>query len=351
MFQIQVDKNKAWVTQRETVTMYSAGYEAVQIQLNFSSEWSGLSKIAVFRAYDAQIDVAMSGNTVEIPVQALLKPNVHLMFGVYGCNSAGTVVIPTIWADLGIIQGAPNPTDADNYGPPALDLYAQVQALAEAAQAAAARATSGEYAGEATFTIGTTGDETGHLILSVTEDGVTTTADLGPVTAYAAALAADVDPPYTDTYANFCKLLIANYSTSEDVAAALEAVEQVTSTANTANANAATALSTAQAASSAAASAVAAAAAAQTSADAKQPKYKTATVTLASGASEWGVDQPISVAGVTASNLVIWSSAPESFDAASAAGVRMTAQGNGTVSFSATATTSEDIVMNLAIFD
>lgn len=340
MFEIQIDNNKAWVTNRETLTVYSEGYSAVQIRAWFGQEWENLAKIAVFRAYDAQIDIAMTEDTVEIPLQVLLKPNVHLQLGIYGISASGAVVIPTVWADLGIIQAGANPTAADNYAKPAMDLYAQVAALAAAAQSAAATAASGVYAGSVTFSV----NAGGHLIMSVTEDGETTTTDLGTVSAYATAL----DAGYTGTYAQFKELLIANAETAYNVGAALAAAESVVGIAQTANTNASSALSSAGSASSAAAAASTAAAAAQTSADAKQAKVKTMTVTLSSGLSSWS---NLSAPGVTASNLVIWGAAPASFDAAAAALVRMTAQGADVVSFEAAEAISEDITMNLAVFD
>lgn len=344
MFQIQVNANKAWITQRETLTMYSTGNDTVQIDMDFGSEWDNLSKIAVFRAYDCQIDVAMTDDTVEIPVNVLLKPNVHLMLGIYGVNGTGTVVIPTVWADLGIIQPSPNPTDADNYGPPALDLYAQVAALAKAAQTAAETAVSGVYAASISFSV----NASGHLIMTttITEDNETTSTDtdLGAVSAYAAA----VDAGYTGTYAQFKALLIANAQTEYNVDAALAAVTAVTDTANEAKTIAQSASATATSAASNATAASTAATNALTAVSTKQDKHKTATVTLPAGASAW---TDLSCQGVTATNLVIWGPDDESFDAAMEAGVRMTSQGANTVSFSATSTTSEDIVINLAIFD
>lgn len=340
MFNVTINSNKAWVTRRETLTMYSAGNETVQICLDFSDEWENLARIAVFRADAAQIDVAVSGETVEIPVNVLLQPNVHLMLGLYGISADGTVVIPTIWADLGIIQAAADPTAADNFGPPAMDLYAQLAALTRAAQSAASTAASGVYAGSVSFAV----DASGHLIMTVTEDGDETPTDLGAVSAYAAAL----DAGYEGSYAEFKALLIANARTAYDVDAALAAAESVAGIAQTANTNASSALSAAGSASNAAAAASTAAAAAQTSADAKQAKVKTMTVTLSSGLSSWS---NLSAPGVTASNLVIWGAAPASFDAAAAALVRMTAQGADVVSFEAAEAISEDITMNLAVFD
>ena len=63
MFEIRIEQNKAWVLRRETLTAYSEGCEAVRLRLDFDAAWEGLAKIAVFRACDAQIDLALSGDT------------------------------------------------------------------------------------------------------------------------------------------------------------------------------------------------------------------------------------------------------------------------------------------------
>lgn len=341
MFRVQIEKNKAWVTERETLTLYCQGCDPVKIELSFNDEWDGLSKIAVFRAYDRQIDLAFTGEEIEIPVNALLKPDVHLLLGIYGINSTGTVVISTIWADLGIIQPGPNPTAAENYSLPPENIYQQVYELAEAAEAAAAQAISGNYAGTLTFTIDSA---TGKLSVSRTIDGVTSTTEIGGVTAYAAALAGG----YTGTLAQFQALLIANGRTASEVDQVLALVNALSTSVATANTNASSAVNTANNASAAATSAQSSAAAAQTALEGKQKQHIKRTVTLAANASSW---EGVSCQGVTASNLVIWSPAPDSLDAAASANVKLTAQAANSLTFAADSTTTEAITINVAIFD
>lgn len=336
MIRVQIEKNNAWVTQREKITMYSEGYDAVQIELSLSDEWTGLSKIGVFRAGDVQIDVAFIGTTLTIPVNAILQPNVHLFFGVYGLSS-GRVAIPTTWADLGIIQPAADPTAASNYGLPVPDLYAQVLQLAQEAEFSAALAVTGEFSGTRTFTIPTNGEKTGHLMMSYTEDETTTVTDLGIVTAYGEALAYG----YQGSEEEFQALLTANYGSAQTIAALQAAVQTATNTANTAE-------NEAREAGQAADEAQSAVTALQGAVAAKQAKYKTATLTLASGASSWA-DQ--AAAGVTASNLVFWDVDPTDYAVAAAAQIHMTAQGDGVVSFEAVNTTTAAVKINLAIFD
>lgn len=344
MFEITINANKAWAEKRETLTRAGKNYDAQKISLDFSDEWENLGKIAVFRAMKLQMDVPVTGEIVDIPTAVLDQAGVELFLGLYGVSSDGTVVIPTIWADLGLIQPAPDPWGADNIDSPTPGLFAQLETLTRAAQSAAAAAASGVYAGSVDFSI----NADGHLIMSATEEGETTTTDLGAVTAYAAAVAGG----YSGTYAEFQSLLTANAQVLDGVQDAIEAVAAVQDTAEAAQSAAEAAQDAAESAQSASSSAQTAAQNAATTAQqvasGKQNKHKTATVTLASGQRSW---PNLSATGVTASNLVFWGPAPGDLEAASEALVELTAQGSGKVSFSAASNTSKAITINLAIFD
>ena len=341
MFQVQIIKNKAWVTERETLTLYCQGCDPVKIGLSFDDDWDGLSKIAVFRAYDRQIDLAFTGDEIEIPVNALLKPDVHLLLGIYGINSTGTVVISTIWADLGIIQPGPNPTAADNYTLPPENIYQQVYELAQAAEAAAAQATSGNYSGTLTFTID---NSTGTLSVTRDFDGITSTTEIGGVTAYAAALAGG----YTGEYSDFCTLLIANGETANNVAQIRSDMAEVTAKANAALTAATNAVNTANNAAAAAAAAQSLASEARAVAYTKQNQHEEATLHLAANASSWA---NVACQGVTANNLVVWSPTTSCLDEAASVNLKLDSQAANSLSFSADNTTTAQIDVNVAIFD
>lgn len=335
MIRVQIDKNNAWVTQREKITMYSEGYDAVQIELSLSDEWDGLSKIGVFRAGDVQIDMPVTTSSVTIPVNAILVPNVHLFFGLYGLTTAnGRVAIPTTWADLGIIQPAADPTAASNYNQPVPGLYDQIATMVEAAEAAAIAATTGTYAGTATFAIETTpGEHFGYLKMTI--DGSDPTY-LGLATAYGEAVAAG----YEGSEEEFQDLLIANYGSASTIAALQTAVQAATNTANSAYDEAVLAGQSADAAQTAAT-------AAQNAVASKQTKYTPGVASLTSGGTQWTEN----VAGVTASNLVLWDyDGDDSFTIGVACKVRMIAQGAGTVTFKADTATTGDVDIKFAIF-
>ena len=216
MFRVTVNNRKAWLTQSETITAGSAGLE---VAFTFSDEWTGLSKFAVFVAYDRTVAVPMTEDTITIDPAVMKLSGIHLFVGVYGVNTEGTTIIPTLYCDLGMIYPVADPQSADNYADPDASLYAQTLALAKAAQLAAGIAASGTFAGSATFRI----DDNKNLMLDLTSDGVTSSTNLGPVTAYAAAVAGGSE----ETYEEFTAKMAAVYSTAEDIADIREAISDM----------------------------------------------------------------------------------------------------------------------------
>lgn len=341
MIKVFANANEAWCGERELLTTGTVGKT---VTLAFNDAWTGLQKFAVFRAYDISEALPITGDTLEIPARVLSKPDVHLMLGIYGINTQGTVAIPTVYVDLGCIREGANITGADNYVAPEQTLYAAIKEKADEAAASAADAASAQYAGSASFVIAGTeptpvsGDPTeGHLTLTITYEGVTTVADLGIVTAYAEAVAGG----YTGTHSEFQALLTANAQTEYEVAAALAAVDEVTSTASAAQ-------SAAAAAATAATAANTAASAAQTAVAGKQAQHHVTSVNLASGQTAWTVSN---VSYVTANNTVIVTPAPTSFAAWVAAGVYCSEQGAGTLKFTSAAQTTAQLTANVLILD
>ena len=112
---IAVSGADAAVTRPATLT---AGMVGAAVTFSFSGEaWAALEKIAVFRAGNVRRDVtAWEDGTCAIPWECLRMPGEHLLAGVYGADGDGTVVIPTVYADCGVIQPGADPT-----GDPAAD--------------------------------------------------------------------------------------------------------------------------------------------------------------------------------------------------------------------------------------
>lgn len=105
MFELYADKNRLSVRQRETLTSGSVNVNTARFE--FSPDWEGLAKTAVFRAGEQSFSVALEeSGECAVPWEALTTPGVRLDAGVYGARGAETV-LPTVWADLGyILTGA-----------------------------------------------------------------------------------------------------------------------------------------------------------------------------------------------------------------------------------------------------
>ena len=111
---------------RPLLTAGMAKAETVEFQ--FSVDWGGLSKTAVFTDGMKTVDVLPSGwdgDTVPIPHEILTTAGRTARVGVYGTNASG-VVLPTVWVSLGKVQSAVEPS-GDPSTDPTLPVWAQLQ--------------------------------------------------------------------------------------------------------------------------------------------------------------------------------------------------------------------------------
>ena len=111
---------------RPLLTAGMAKAETVEFQ--FSVDWGGLSKTAVFTDGVKTVDVLPSGwdgDTVPIPHEILTTAGRTARVGVYGTNASG-VVLPTVWVSLGKVQPAVDPS-GDPSTDPTLPVWAQLQ--------------------------------------------------------------------------------------------------------------------------------------------------------------------------------------------------------------------------------
>ena len=91
------------------------------------SAWDSLRKTVVFRGAETK-DVLDAGSEVTIPAEVVSKAGGSLYMGVYGVDAENQVVIPTIWTELGVIQGAATPS-GDASTEPSLPVWAQIQGM------------------------------------------------------------------------------------------------------------------------------------------------------------------------------------------------------------------------------
>ena len=102
MFTICAKKNRLEVKEREVLT--SGSVDVCTARFKFSPEWEGLKRTAVFKTVEEPVAVALDDTgECAIPWEVLKEPMVHLYAGVYGTKE-DSVVLPTVWADLGVIQ-------------------------------------------------------------------------------------------------------------------------------------------------------------------------------------------------------------------------------------------------------
>lgn len=122
MFELYADKNKLTLLERESVT--SGSVNVYLARFEFSEDWEGLKRVAVFQASDKTRNVLLGpGGTCVIPWELLQRPEYQLKAGVYG-ELDGEIVLPTIWANLGVIlEGVP--TNGEGAWPPTPELWEQ----------------------------------------------------------------------------------------------------------------------------------------------------------------------------------------------------------------------------------
>jgi len=123
MFRLFAEKNKLALLEREPVTSGSVNVYGAQFE--FSEDWTGLDRTAVFEAAGVSREVRLyPGGACVVPWEVLRVPGVRLRAGVYG-KQGGEVVLPTVWADLGVIlEGVP----AGESPPPSPDVWEQALA-------------------------------------------------------------------------------------------------------------------------------------------------------------------------------------------------------------------------------
>lgn len=105
MFELYAEKTKLTLNNGEPMT--SGSVMVYQVHFEFSDDWNGLERTAVFQAGCVEKFVLLddSGECF-IPWEVLEKPGRYLMVGVCG-RYGDSVVLPTQWTSLGmVLEGA-----------------------------------------------------------------------------------------------------------------------------------------------------------------------------------------------------------------------------------------------------
>lgn len=125
IFILSADKSKLTPRQREPVA--SGSVNVHQVQFEFSPDWDGLTRTAVFKAgaCTRYVQLNESGRCF-LPWEVLETPDLPLMAGVYGARGA-SVALPTVWASLGMILPGVDAPEA-GAAPSTPELWAQALA-------------------------------------------------------------------------------------------------------------------------------------------------------------------------------------------------------------------------------
>lgn len=122
MFLIDVQKNCLSVKRGEVIT--SGSVRAYSVQFNFSPEWAGMTRVAVFKSVGSPVCILLDeANLCDIPWEVLKDFGAPLLAGVYG-KQGEEVVLPTRWASLGRVQEGV--ILGENSRPPVPDLWEQL---------------------------------------------------------------------------------------------------------------------------------------------------------------------------------------------------------------------------------
>lgn len=154
---IQVSGVRIKTVYRNYIT---AGIIGAAIEISYTDDiWRDLHKTVVFRGSVTK-DVVTDASIVTIPPEVVETPNSTLYVGVYGVNADGNLAVPTLWAELGYIRPATDPS-GDTTTVQSTPVWAQIKQIAYDAkqQVLSLRneADSGEFDGKpgdngATFT-------------------------------------------------------------------------------------------------------------------------------------------------------------------------------------------------------
>lgn len=95
MLNIDVYSTQAVIRSQEPLTVGLVGGQA---HFRFSHRWRSLIKTVVFRQGNVTKDVVGVTSGAVIPWEVLQEPGLPVEIGIYGCDSSGKVMIPTVWA-------------------------------------------------------------------------------------------------------------------------------------------------------------------------------------------------------------------------------------------------------------
>ena len=125
MIYFSADSRFAEAWSDDAITQHSIG---IPVQVKLSDEFAGLQKILVFKSKTASVDLVYGGGQIILPHEMTdsLGP---IQIGCYAALPDGTIIIPTVWALVGLVIKNAEPSGFDPLEPTP-SWAAQTQAMA-----------------------------------------------------------------------------------------------------------------------------------------------------------------------------------------------------------------------------
>lgn len=101
------------------------GAVGIPILIEADSDWAGLTRRVVFGGIYPPVYAIEIEGVVRIPSAALIRGK-RLEIGIIGMNSDGSIVIPAVYADCGIVKASPAGTQPPDPEAEALPLIDQI---------------------------------------------------------------------------------------------------------------------------------------------------------------------------------------------------------------------------------
>ena len=154
--------------------LLTVGMVGARVRFSFDESWAGLTRCAVFADGMVTRDVLLEGESCPIPAEVLTEVGRVLCVGVYGTSGTGDIVIPTIYAQVGMVRPGALPTGDESYVP-LPDVTGQIHSRIEALEAKVKELAEGGTGGGVSHSWNGT-------VLTVTSGAGSSSADLrGPL--------------------------------------------------------------------------------------------------------------------------------------------------------------------------
>ena len=104
MYTMELTANVQDLTINDDIMLVSGSVGIYTCHFNFSEEWEGFTRTAVFRQNRVELkEELLDDDSCEIPAAVVDEPGV-LQIGVYGVKDNNTKIMPTKWARVKVIE-------------------------------------------------------------------------------------------------------------------------------------------------------------------------------------------------------------------------------------------------------